>query len=178
MATNTIDTMKDPVRRVVARVLITLCGVALLFSLGVESHADSPDWVLDAIKLATDDPGEVQYVHGVHRDCPFGADDVERVIKQVLIANDVRPRDLSTSRELFEQLALDVTVSCIASDDLGFVYVVDAYFALHSPLDGKRLFIGRRFGRFGSGDRASIRHAVEASVAAAADAFRSANRAP
>ena len=168
--------LPHPNRALTARVLTTLCGVALMFSVGVESYADSPDWVLDAIDLATDDPRALQYDHGVDRDCPFDGVEVERIIKQVLVANDVRPRDLSLSRELFEQLVLDVTVSCLTGDDRGFVYVVDAYFALHSPLDGKRMFIAQRFGRFGAGDRDAILKSIRDSTEDAVTAFVHANR--
>ena len=173
--THTIARMWSRTSRALVAVV---CGAAFMLSLSAESHAGSPDWVLDAIKGATDDPGELRYLHAAHRDCPIDAADVERTIRQVLIANEIFPRDLTLSRALFEQLVLDVTVSCLERVGGSFVYVVDAYFALHSPLDGKRLFIGRRFGRFGMGNISAILHALQVSVADAATTFLAANRGP
>ena len=64
-----------------SRILVAVCCcVSLLSLLSVEAPAESPDWVLEAIKDATLDPGELHYFHGVHRDCPVVDSDVERII--------------------------------------------------------------------------------------------------
>ena len=158
-----------------SRILVAVCCcVSLLSLLSVEAPAESPDWVLEAIKDATLDPGELHYFHGVHRDCPVVDSDVERIIEQVLTRNKITPRHLARSRELSEHLFVDLWVSCVERGN-NFIYVIDAYLALHSPLDGTRLFIARRFGRFGAGDRDSILQSMQASVEDAVTAYLAAN---
>ena len=161
-----------------SRILVAVCCcVSLLSLLSVEAPAQSPDWVLEAIKDATLDPGALHYFHGVHRDCPVVKSDAERIIEQVLIGNQIMPRHIARSRELSEHLFLDLWVSCVERGN-HFIYVIDAYLALHSPLDGQRLFIAQRFGRFGAGDRDSILQSIRDSAASAVGAYLKATRGP
>ena len=154
------------------------CGVAFLLSAGADLFAESPDWVLEAIEAATRDAGELYYFHGVHSACPVGDAHAEGVIDAVLTGAGIRPRHLNLSSSLFDQLYLDLAVSCLDrgddSDD-SFVYAIDAYFGVHSPLGGQRMLIARRFGRIGLGDRTSILQAIQESVEDAAGAFLTAN---
>ena len=147
------------------------CGVAFVLSGGANLFANSPDWVLDAIEHATRDPGELYYFHGVHSDCPIGDAHAEGVIDAILTGVRIQPRHLNLSSALFDQLYLDLAVSCIDRGDDTFVYAIDAYFAVHSPLGGQRMLIARRFGRIGLGDRTSILQAIQESVEDAAGAF-------
>ena len=159
-----------------SRMLVAVCCcVSLLSLLSVEASAESPDWVLEAIRDATLEPGKLHYFHGVHRDCPLVDADAERIIEQALSRNGIEPRHLARSRELSDHLFLDLWVSCVERAD-NFVYVIDTYLALHSPLDGKRLFIAQRFGRFGAGDRASVLQSMRESVDGAVSAYLQANR--
>ena len=161
-----------------SRVLVAaVCGVAFLLSVGADLFADSPDWVQEAIEHATRDPGELYYFHGTHEDCPIGDDHAQGIIDAVLTSREIRPRYLNLSRALSDQLYLDLSVSCLDREDGSFVYAIDAYFAIHSPLGGQRLLIARRFGRLGLGDRTSILQAIQESVEDAADAFLLANHA-
>lgn len=158
------------------RVLVAACCcVSLLSFASVEAPAESPDWVLEAIEDATLDPGELHYFHGVHRDCPLADAHAERIIEQALSRNGIEPRRLARSRELSDHLFLDLWVACVERAG-SFVYVIDTYLALHSPLDGKRLFIAQRFGRFGAGDRASILESMRESADDAVSAYLQANR--
>ena len=150
-------------------------GIAFLLSAGAGLFADSPNWVLDAIGEATRDPGELYYFHGTHSDCPIGNEHAQGIIEAVLTGREIRPRHLNVSRALSDQLYLDLSVSCLDREDGSFVYAVDAYFAIHSPLGGQRLLIARRFGRLGLGDRTSILQAIQESVEDAAGAFLSAS---
>ena len=160
----------------ISRALVAaVCGVAFLLSAGADLFADSPDWVLEAIEHATGDPGELYYFHGTHSDCPIGNAHAEGIIDAVLTGNEIRPRHLELSRALFDQLYLDLSVSCLDREDGSFVYAIDAYFAIHSPLGGQRMLIARRFGRLGLGDRTSILQAIQESVEDAAGAFLSAS---
>ena len=152
------------------------CCVSLMLFLGAEALADSPDWVLEAIEDATLDPAEIHYFHGVHRDCPLGDEHAQRIIEEVLTRNRIEPRHLALSRDLSEHLVVDLWVSCLDRGDLSFIYVIDAYLALHSPLNGRRLFIGQRFGRFGTGNRAAILQSIEDSIEDAASAYLEANK--
>ena len=154
------------------------CGVAFLLSAGASLLADSPDWVLDAIEDATRDPGELYYFHGTHSDCPIGNEHARGIIEAVLAGHEVRPRHLNVSRALSDQLYLDLSVSCLDREDGSFVYSVDAYFAIHSPLGGQRLLIARRFGRLGLGDRTSILQAIQESVEDAGKVYLKANHNP
>ena len=159
-----------------SRVLVAVCCcVSLLSFVSVEAPAESPDWVLEAIEDATLDPGVLHYFHGVHRDCPLVDTDAERVIEQALSRNGIEARRLARSRELSDHLFLDLWVSCVERAG-GFVYVIDTYLGIHSPLDGQRLFIAQRFGRFGAGDRASIQQSMRESVDGAVSAYMQANR--
>ena len=159
-----------------SRMLVAVCCcVSLLSVLGVEASAESPDWVLEAIRDATLDPGKLHFFHGVHRNCPLAAADAERIIEQALTRHAIEPRHLGRSRELSDHLFLDLWVSCVERAG-SFVYVIDTYLALHSPLDGTRLFIAQRFGRFGAGDRASILHSMRESADGAVSAYIQANR--
>ena len=146
------------------------CGVAFLLSAGADLFADSPDWVLEAIEHATGDPGELYYFHGTHSDCPIGNAHAEGIIDAVLTGNEIRPRHLELSRALFDQLYLDLSVSCHPASCTG-----RRRFAIHSPLGGQRLLIARRFGRLGLGDRTSILQAIQESVEDAASAFLTAS---
>ena len=160
----------------ISRVLAAAgCGVAFLLSAGAGLFADSPDWVRDAIGHATRDPGELYYFHGTHSDCPIGVDHAKGIIDAVLTGRGIGPRHLNLSPALSDQLYLDLSVSCLDREDGSFVYAVDAYFAIHSPLSGQRLLIARRFGRLGLGDRTSILQAIQESVEDAAAAFLTAN---
>ena len=143
----------------------------MLLSAGANLFAESPDWVLEAIEDAARDAGELYYFHGVHRDCPIGDAHAGGVVDAVLAGNDVRPRHLTFSRALFDQLYLDLSVSCVDAGDGRFVFAVEAYFAIHSPLGGQRMLIARRFGRLGVGDRTSILQAIQESVEDAAGTF-------
>ena len=155
------------------------CGAAFLLSAGADLFADSPHWVLEAIEDATRDAGELYYFHGTHSDCPIGDAHAEGIIDAVLTGQEIRPRHLNVSRALFDQLYLDLSVSCLDREDGSFVFAIDAYFATYSPLGGQRMLIARRFGRLGLGDRTSILQAIQESVEDAADAFLAANgRAP
>ena len=159
-----------------SRPLVTaVCGVAFLLSAGAGLAADSPDWVLDAIDNGGRDAGELYYFHDTHSVCPIGDDHAKGIIDAVLTGHQIRARHLNLSQALSDQLYLDLSVSCIDREDGRFVYAVDAYFAIHSPLSGQRLLIARRFGRLGLGDRTSILQAIQESVEDAADAFRTAN---
>lgn len=158
------------------RVLVAACCcVSLLSFASVEAPAESPDWVLEAIEDATLDPGELHYFHGVHRDCPLSDADGERIIEQALSRNGIEPRRLAQSRELSNHLFVDLWVSCVERTS-NFVYVIDTYLGIHSPLDGQRVFIAQRFGRFGAGDRASILQSMRESVDSAVSAYIQANR--
>ncbi|MDE0217905.1 MAG: hypothetical protein OXJ90_01445 [Spirochaetaceae bacterium] len=152
-----------------------VCGVAFMLSAGANLFADSPDWVLDAIEQATRDPGELYYFHGVQSECPIVDAHAEGVIDAILTGARIQPRHLSQSSSLFDQLYLDLSVSCLDRRDGSFVYAIDAYFAVHSPLGGQRMLIARRFGRIGLGDRTSILQAIQQSVEDAAGAFLTAN---
>ena len=159
-----------------SRVLVAaVCSAVFLLSGGAYLAADSMDWVQDAIKHATRDPGQLYYFHDTHSDCPIGDAHAEGIIDAVLSSRQIGPRHLSTSRALSDQLYLDLSVSCLDREDGSFVYSIDAYFAVHSPLGGERLLIARRFGRLGLGDRTSILQAVQESVEDAAAAFLTAN---
>ena len=156
-----------------------VCGAAFLLSASADLFADSPDWVLEAIEAATRDAGELYYLHGVHSDCPIGNAHAEGIVDAVLTGVRIGPHHLNLSSSLFDQLYLDLSVSCLDRGDDSFVYAVDAYFAVHSPLGGQRMLIARRFGRIGLGDRTSILQAIQESVEDAAGAFLTANgRAP
>ena len=151
------------------------CGVAFLLSAGADLLAESPDWVLQAIEAATRDAGELYYFHGVHSACPIGDPHAEGVTDAVLTGAGIQPRHLNLSSSLFDQLYLDLSVSCLDRGDDSFVYAIDAYFGVHSPLGGQRMLIARRFGRIGLGDRTSILQALQESVEDAASAFLTAN---
>lgn len=153
-----------------------LCGVAFLLSAAAVVSADSPDWVLEAIEDATSDPGELYYFHGTQRDCPIGDAHAEGVVGAVLRGHEIRARHLNVSRALFDQLYLDLSVSCLDREDGSFVFAIEAYFAIHSPLGGQRMLIARRFGRLGVGDRTSILQALQESVESAAKAYTTANQ--
>ena len=158
------------------RVLVAACCcVSLLSFVSVEAPAESPDWVLEAIEDATLDPGELHYFHGVHRDCPLADAHAERIIEQALGRSGIEPRPLAQSRELSDHLFLDLWVACVERTN-NFVYVIDTYLGVHSPLDGQRMFIAQRFGRFGAGDRASILRSMRESVDGAVSAYIQANR--
>ena len=154
------------------------CGVAFLLSVGTGLFADSPDWVREAIEDATRDPGELYYFHATHSDCPIGTEHARGIIEAVLTGHEIRPRHLNVSRALSDELYLDLSVSCLDREDGSFVYAVDAYFAIHSPLGGQRLLIARRFGRLGLGDRTSILQAIQESVEDAGKAYLKANHNP
>ena len=159
-----------------SRMLVAVCCcVSLLSLLIVEASAESPDWVLEAIRDATLDPGKLHYFHGVHRNCPLADADAERIIKQALSKNGIESRHLGRSRELSDHLFVDLWVSCVERAG-SFVYVIDTYLGLHSPLDGQRMFIAQRFGRFGTGDRASILQSMRESVDGAVNSYLQANR--
>ena len=160
----------------VSRALVAaVCGVAFLLSAAAVLPADSPDWVLEAIEGATADAGELYYFAGTHSDCPIGAAHAEGIIDAVLTGHEIRPRHLEVSRALFDQLYLDLSVSCLDREDGSFVFAIEGYFAIHSPLGGQRMLIARRFGRLGLGDRTSILQAIQESVEDAAGAFLVAN---
>ncbi len=160
----------------ISRVLIAaVCGTAFLLAAGAPLAAESMDWVQDAIEHATRDPGQLYYFHETHSECPIRDAHAAGIIDAVLASRNIGPRQLSTSRALSDQLYLDLSVSCLDREDGSFVYAVEAYFALHSPLGGQRLLIARRFGRLGLGDRTSILQAIQESVEDAADAFLIAN---
>lgn len=155
-----------------SRVLVAaLCGAAFLLSAGTHLAADAMDWVADAIGHAARDPGELYYFHDTGSDCPLRAQHAEGIIDAVLTGRKIGPRHLNTSRALSDQLYLDLSVSCVDRGDGSFVFAVDAYFAIHSPLGGQRMLIARRFGRLGLGDRTSILQAIQESVEDAADTF-------
>ena len=159
-----------------SRVLVAVCCcVSLLCVVSVEAPAESPDWVLEAIRDATLDPGNLHYFHGVHRNCPLAEADAGRIIEQALSRNGIEPRRLARSRELSDHLFLDFWVSCVERAG-SFVYVIDTYLGIHSPLDGQRMFIAQRFGRFGAGDRAAILQSMRESVDGAVGAYLQANR--
>ena len=160
----------------ISRALVAAaCSAAFLLSAAAHLAADSPEWVLDAIGHASGDPGELYYFHGTHSDCPIGDAHAQGVIDAVLTGHGVRPRHLNLADALFDQLYLDLSASCIAREDGSFVYAIDAYFGIHSPLGGQRMLIARRFGRLGLGDRTSILQAIQESVEEAAATFLSAN---
>jgi hypothetical protein len=161
--------------RIIRVVAAAGCGIAFLLSAGAGLVAESPDWVQDAIRHATRDPGELYYFHGAHSDCPIGDDHARGIIDSVLTGRGIGPRHLNLSQALSDQLYLDLSVSCLDRDDGSFVYAIDTYFAIHSPLSGQRLLIARRFGRLGLGDRTSILQAIQESVEDAAAAFLTAN---
>ena len=152
-----------------------VCGVAFLLSAGADLFAESPDWVLEAIEAATRDAGELYYFHGVDSDCPIGTAHAEGMVDAVLAGAGIQPRHLNLSSSLFDQLYLDLSVSCLDREGDRFVYAIDAYFGVHSPLGGQRMLIARRFGRLGLGDRTSILQAIQESVEDAAAAFLTAN---
>ena len=159
-----------------SRMLVAVCCcVSLLSLLSVEASAESPDWVLEAIRDATLEPGKLHYFHGVHPDCPLADADAERIIEQVLSRNGIEARRLARSRELSDHLFVDLWVACVERAG-SFVYVIDTYLGIHSPLDGQRLFVAQRFGRFGAGDRASILQSMRESVDGAVSAYLQANR--
>ena len=160
----------------ISRVLVAaVCSAAFLLSAGAHLAADSMDWVPDAIRHATRDSGQLYYFHDTGSACPIRHAHAEGIIDAVLTGRAIEPSHLGTSRALSDQLYLDLSVSCLGREDGSFVYAVDAYFAVHSPLGGQRLLIARRFGRLGLGDRTSILQAIQESVEDAADAFLTAN---
>lgn len=152
-----------------------VCSAAFLLSAGTHLAADSPGWVQDAIRHASHDPRELYYFHDTASDCPIGVEHAQGIVEAVLAAAAIGPRHLNFSRALSDQLYLDLSVSCIDREDGRFVFAVEAYFAIHSPLSGQRLLIARRFGRLGLGDRTSILQAIQESVEDAAGAFLAAN---
>ena len=159
---------------------ISVCVFFLmLFVAIVESNADVPDWVLEALDEGPHDPDVVYYQNVVGLNCGIEYDEIQEIIEDELIRSRIKPLSWVNGPESSDGLlVLDVGTNCLKRDGLNAIFSIDVYFAFYfieDSLNLGALLIDWDFGSFGVGGRDYILRSVEDSIEDAITAYVRAN---
>ncbi|WP_156013298.1 hypothetical protein [Thioalkalivibrio sp. HK1] len=150
-------------------------GLGLPLICGSAYGEEVPSYILESIRIKTEDPQQMNYRLYVKDRCPIDTVEARRIVRGIIADGGIEPvQETLADDGIYLLMAID----CIPDEGEMLVYRIGTMFGWVQQDQGvppAPALIGWPFGSFGSGDSEALLEVFEESVEKAVNAYRSAN---